>query len=544
VLKPPVARDALIAALLVITAQAHGPQPQVFRTGTPLVSVDVVVHDKDGRPVADLTATDFNVFEDGKEQRIELFAIVGPRPTGSRGDASRTSSDGLLRATNRADSDPNVNATVILFDRLNTRFEDQVNARAEIVRFLSTIRPEDRVALYVLDSNKVRVLHDFTTDSASLVRAIARFRGATSAEQAATDERVPQPAFIGSAHEDAQMTAWLQEKTEMIATEFLRRRGQNTFAAFEAIAAHLAGLRGRKNLVWVSSAFPLVISEQFGPGTLSDEVSRAVRAVSTANISIYPVDTRGLVAPNSTPDATATQAVSGRQLAQRSTPGTMMTMMPNVDTMTELAARTGGRAFYNTNNIGRAIARAIDDARVTYVLGYTPSNDVWDGRFRTLKVSVRRPNIDVRHRSGYLAVPASVVKPGRLADIARAPLTANQIGLAVDVSKLDRASPNTRAVAIRVDPSGITLRKNGDVWDTALDIFIAHAQPDGELVTGLETTLNLRLTSDQRDQLLQEGFTMSRTVGLRDGAVRLHVVVRDKASSAAGSVIVPLAGSR
>jgi len=539
-----VARDALIAALLVITAQAHGPQPQVFRTGTPLVSVDVVVHDKEGRPVADLTATDFNLFEDGKEQRIELFAIVGPRPPGSRGDASRMSSDSLLRATNRADGDPNVNATVILFDRLNTRFEDQVNARAEIVRFLSTIRPEDRVALYVLDSNTVRVLHDFTTDSASLVRAIARFRGATSAEQAATDERVPQPAFIGSAHEDAQMTAWLQEKTEMIATEFLRRRGQNTLAAFEAIAAHLAGLRGRKNLVWVSSAFPLVISDQFGPGTLSDEVSRAVRAVSSANISIYPVDTRGLVAPNSTPDATATQAVSGRQLAQRSTPGTMMTMMPNVDTMTELAARTGGRAFYNTNNIGRAIARAIDDARVTYVLGYTPSNDVWDGRFRTLRVSVRRPNIDVRHRSGYLAVPASVVKPGRLADIARAPLTANQIGLAVDVSKLDRASPNTRAVAIRVDPSGITLRKNGDVWDTALDIFIAHAQPDGELVTGLETTLNLRLTSDQRDQLLQEGFTMSRTVGLRDGAVRLHVVVRDKASSAAGSVIVPLAGSR
>jgi len=546
VLKLPAARCALVTALLFITAHAQEPQPQVFRAGTPLVSVDVVVHDKDGRPLAGLTAADFTILEDGKEQRIELFAVVGPRPAGGRADAvsNGTLPDGARRETNRVDGDRNVNATVILFDRLNTRFEDQVSARAEIVKFLSTIRPEDRVALYVLDSNTIRVLHDFTSDNTSLIRAIARFRGAKSVEQAATDEPVPQPAFIGSAHEDAEMTAWLQEKTEMIAAEFLRRRGQNTLAALEAIAAHLTDLRGRKNLVWVSSAFPLVISDQFGARTLSEEVARAVRAVSSANITIYPVDTRGLIAPNSNPDATATQAVSGRQPAQRSTPGTMMTMMPNVDSMTELATRTGGRAFYNTNNIGRAIARAIDDARVTYVLGYSPSNDVWDGRFRTLRVSVRRPDIEVRHRSGYLAIPASAVKPSRLADIARAPLTASAIGLTVDVGITDRAAPNMRAVAMRVDPSGITLRKNGDSWETALDILIAHAQPNGELVTALETTLNLRLTTDQRDQLLQEGFTMSRTVGLRDGAVRLHVVVRDKASTAAGSVIVPLAPPR
>jgi VWFA-related protein len=253
VLKLPAARDALVAALLIIAAQAQEPQPQVFRAATPLVSVDVVVHDKDGRPLADLTATDFNLLEDGKEQRIELFAVVGPRPAGSRAEAvsNGTLADGTLRATNRVDGDRNVNATVILFDRLNTRFEDQASAREEILKFLRTIRPEDRVALYVLDSNTIRVLHDFTSDSTSLIRASARVREATSAEQAATDERVPQPAFIGSAHEDAEMTAWLQEKTEMITAEFLRRRGQNTLAALEAIAAHLSDLRGRKNLVWV-----------------------------------------------------------------------------------------------------------------------------------------------------------------------------------------------------------------------------------------------------------------------------------------------------
>ena len=169
--------------------------------------------------MADLTAADFTLIEDGAPQRIELFTVVGPRPSGGRSGAASAAAalGGAIRETNRPDGDRNVNATVILFDRLNTRFEDQVSARNEIIKFLSTIRPEDRVALYVLDSNTIRVLHDFTSDSTSLIRAIARFRGTTSAEQAATDERVPQAAFIGSAHEDAEMAAWLQEKTEMIA---------------------------------------------------------------------------------------------------------------------------------------------------------------------------------------------------------------------------------------------------------------------------------------------------------------------------------------
>jgi hypothetical protein len=222
----------------------------------------------------------------------------------------------------------------------------------------------------------------------------------------------------------------------------------------------------------------------------------------------------------------------------------MATTMPNVDSMVELAARTGGRAYYNTNDIGRAIGRAVDDARVTYVLGYYPTNESWDGKFRTLKVTIRRGDADIRHRSGYLAIPAADLKQTRLVDLARAPMEATAIGLTVSVPDGDERSAGTTPVAVRVDPRGVTMRRHGDTWDAALDILIAHSTATGELIPHLETTLNLRLTNEQHDQLLGEGFTMSRTVDLRRGATRIHVVVRDRDSGAAGSVVVPLGPSR
>jgi hypothetical protein len=263
--------------------------------------------------------------------------------------------------------------------------------------------------------------------------------------------------------------------------------------------------------------------------SIADELSHAVRAVSSAGIAMYPVDTRRLIAPFQGAKPTETLVGIGRNAPSIPNPSGLSLTMPNADTMDELATRTGGRAFYNTNNIAGAISKAIDDSRVTYVVGYYPTNDKWDGTFRTVKVSVRRPGVDVRHRSGYLGSPAPSAKTDPLENIARGTLDATGIGLAV--------SMDGDSVAVRVDSTGITIRPDGDMFAVSLELLIAQRLADGQLLKDLDKTLSLRLTSEQRDQLLKEGFSMTRTIALKPGA-SLRVVVRDQPTGIVGSVSV------
>src|SRR5262249_31475917 len=133
--------------------------------------------------------------------------------------------------------------------------------------------------------------------------------------------------------------------------------------------------------------------------TFSVEFERTVRAVNTSNLAIYPVDARGLVAQLSTlPDASRSGAPG--LTGEPTIPAVNLRGSFDVSTqqtMQTLAERTGGRAFYDTNDLRGAIRRAVDDARATYVLGYYPAHDQWDGRFYEIKVQVKRPGAQVRH---------------------------------------------------------------------------------------------------------------------------------------------------
>jgi VWFA-related protein len=513
---------ALAGAAVIAAPQDR----QTFRVSTRLIPIDVVVH-KDGQPVADLTAADFRISEDGKEQRIEFFSVID----------ARTASPALPappalpanEATNRPSGRIPATATVVLFDRLNTRFEDQVKAREEIISFLSRMKPDDRVALYVLDSNEIRVLHDFTRDSAALVKTMSRYRAATSPELAAADAPAAPVAPIGNADIDADTARWLEETRSMVAAQRVVDAGKTTLEGLELIANHLAGISGRKNLVWVSSSFPLRIDDGLEHRTLTAELTRAVRAVTTAGIAIYPVDTRGLIAPFQGVKPTETLTGIGKSAPNIPNPSGLSNM-PVVDTMSELAIRTGGRVFYNTNAIGAAIGKAMDDSRVTYVIGYYPTNEKFDGRFRDLKVSVRRPGVEVRHRSGYIATPAGATKNETLVNIARRALEATGVGLTVNT--------DGNNVTIRVDPASITMTPViAGNFDVALDLLIVQRRPNGAVETDFAKTLNLRLTTAQRDQLLKDGFSMTRTISRIPDAT-LHVVVRDQPSGAAGSVTI------
>jgi VWFA-related protein len=471
-----------------------------------------------------LKAGDFRVFEDGKEQAIALFSADARSSYSTALDAIPS---GGATVSNQVPVSGGV--TVILFDRLNTGWGDQAQARRNIIKYLLQAPPTERIGFYVLDSAHVTIAHDFTTDTRSLLNALTRLQARESREVNITGEQAPTIPSSGglSTAMDAQLDAALARMDTMIKGEELKNRVDSTLSALEAIARHLAGIPGRKNLIWVSSAFPLSFDDGFGTRSTYREVSIATRAIADADVSIYPIDARGLMG-------------SSAVVARTPTYTTLHNDMPSLDSMQMLAERTGGLVYTNTNDLGRAIARAVNDARLTYTLGYYPVNVTWDGHFRKISVKVLRDGVDARYRNGYLALPAPPQSPetrqNALVRALASPL--NAIALPLTVS-LESAPDGELTATLRLSASSIRLSQTApDKWEGAVDVAIAQALPNGALAKALDITVPLRFTTATRDQALREGLNLNRRIRPSPDAHALRIAVRDPATGAVGSVAI------
>lgn len=517
-----------LCAVVAVGARGQTPdqQPPTFRADTHLVQVSVVVTDSRQNPVRDLKAGDFRVFEDGKEQSISLFSADAG--SSSPSTALDVTPGGGAVVSNQVPVSGGV--TVILFDRLNTAWGDQAQARRNIVNYLLRVPSTERIGFYVLDSSHISIVHDFTTDTQSLLRALTRLQARESRQVNITDEKAPIiPSGGGgmSTGMDAQLDAALARMDTMIKSEELKNRAESTLSALEAVGRHLAGIPGRKNLIWVSSAFPLSFDDGFGTRSMYREVSIATRAIADADVSIYPIDARGLMG-------------STAVVARRPVYSTLHSNMPSLDSMQMLAERTGGLVYTNTNDLGRAIARAVNDARFTYTLGYYPANVTWDGHFRKLSVKVRRDGLEVRHRTGYLALPAPSQTPetrqNALVRALASPL--NAIALPLSVS-LQPAADGELAATLRLNAGSIRLSQTApDMWEGAVDVAIAQALPNGALARALDVTVPLRFTTVMRDQALRDGLNLNRRIRPNPDAHAVRIAVRDPATGAVGSVSI------
>jgi VWFA-related protein len=257
---------ALLPVLLAV--QGAGEDP-VIRTSTRLVQVNVVVHGKNG-PVSDLTKSDFVLTDRGRPQTISVFSVESKKEA-SRGQLPLPQDTFSNRPRERSNSASSV--TVVLLDRLNTRFEDQARSNQQFVKFLRSFDPSDRIAIYTLDAS-LRVLCDFA-DASQLQRILAKYRGAVN-----TDFAVAEPDAANTGNDD--FDAALDSASGKLADATNVDRARKTLDAFVSIANHLADLPGRKNLVWVTGSLPFSLAS-------------AARTLNYANIAVYPVDARGLV---------------------------------------------------------------------------------------------------------------------------------------------------------------------------------------------------------------------------------------------------------
>ena len=524
---------------------AANQAPSPIRSATRLVQVSVVAHDKHGNPITGLTKDDFLLFDEKKPQAIQVFSeqtnqLPDHPPAALPPDTY----------TNRAEEQAGVptSVTVILLDGLNTKFQDQYLSRQQVVKFLQQIQPQDRVALYTLGRD-VHILHDFTSDASSLLEVLKQFNGRSNTEVDASD---PEPTVdLSSVPGTEELQAFLDGTAQVEANFYTQDRVRLTVDGLVAIADHLGSLPGRKNLIWVSGSFPislgmetLDLSSNNEQMRFQDQVERAARALTEANLAVYPVDARGLIAVSTTMNASQPSTRPRRGVGPSHGPAPIPSHEIN-DTMDVMADRTGGRAFYNSNDIFGAIRRAVDDSRVTYTLGYYPEGVPWDGKFHNIKVEAKRPGVEIRARKGYFAVPEKNTKPqdvdALLAETSRSPLDATAIGMHVDLHTSGATGAPSLQTQIHIDLKQFSLEMKDGRWMGTIDVGIALLDKKDQILSGTKETVNLNMDPAKYDTAMKKGLIYRKEIPVLPGSVVLRAILLDEHTGNLGSVGIPLA---
>lgn len=503
---------ALALAACLLFAQ----EEPLVRVETQMVEVDVVVSGKNG-PVADLTKDDFVVFDEGHRQSIAAFAI---RSTQTRPLNNKPVDPGIV--SNRAKG---FSTTVFLFDALNTADQvaghpvsPQAQMRLQALKYLQTAEKGDQYAVYTL-SKSLKVIENFTDDIPRVTRAVDRAWPEHSPDQGADDfgdDVIAMQRKLKDPIADAMQKNAVKEMEDAA----LKNRALITAEAMETIARYLQGQPGRKKLVWLSASFPairidqrdrngqtLIEKQEFGL-----EIAHAVRALNDGNVAVYPIDPR--------------DAYNAGLPAE------------GIDTMNLFAKGTGGKAYYNVEDIADAIRKAVQDSEVTYALGYYPQDVRLDGRYHKLSVKVDRDGVDVRSREGYYATDLKPLSEKQRHDsvlaIMDSPLDATGIGLNARVRPL-RGKADSYDLELTIDLNQIHLDREGNRWVASIDCFTYF--PKAKKQNGTEQSLKITLTDDRLRESLTKGYTMHREW---DAPVErmgdLRIVVQDRVTGTAGSV--------
>ena len=197
----------------------------------------------------------------------------------------------------------------------------------------------------------MHVLCDFTSDRGQLLAILKKYDTTSK-----TNREIVEPGAVHIPNTGREVNASDEQSNRKLAGIANQGRAQITMAALQSIAAHVANIPGRKNLVWLTANLPF-------SGTAM------ARVLSPARIAAYPIDARGLLAR--APFQSKRDGIDFDQVTRNgeSMPAQSLEPIGN-DTMQKLADETGGEAFVNTNDITGAIRRAVEDSAVTYTLGF------------------------------------------------------------------------------------------------------------------------------------------------------------------------------
>jgi len=527
-----------------------------FTARTELVLIPTLVTDKSGNHITGLKKEDFTVLENGAEQKVATFEEI-------TSDARRYSRPRNPNEFSNSVAGPasNRRITLMVLDLLNTRFMDQAYARQDLLKYLTqSVDQREPTALYTLTRSGIHVIHDFTTDPRVLVAALHKVKGDSfqMVDSEETVEGVTGTASPdgsagvdpGTVQTEAQKIQTMMEDQELNFQSFQQRLAITyTLQAMQQVAQALAGFPGRKSLIWASGGFPFSVSDntmQLAPAgrdSLTDVLpmyEHTWQLLNDAQISLYPVDVKGLQVVTM-PSASVRNPGKnyGRNMSWR-----------NLDTQATLqtfASMTGGRAYYNSNDLAKGFRDAVNDSAEYYMLGYYLDRSKTKSGWRKLAVKVKRDHVDVRARSGFFVTNATVdPENSRNSDISSAlesPLDYTSLALVARWDKIEPGKePGKKHVnyMMRLAPDA-ALINDADNNHVVLEFMAMAKTPEGKAIDRpMGQKVDAHLTAEKLASIRQIGLVYRGALDLAPGEYTVRFVIRDNLSGRVGSVDAPL----
>ncbi|MGH9481242.1 MAG: VWA domain-containing protein, partial [Terriglobales bacterium] len=509
-----------------------------FTANSRLVVENVTVTDRNGQPVTGLTAKDFLVTEDGVAQTVTLCeyqrlddaavaaatAPAAPKPAASRpapgpptGIQITPETPGVTHYTDRR-------LLVLYFDMTAMQVPDQLRALDSAQRFVQTqMHPADLMAVMDYEGSGVRVKQDFTADKDALQQTIGKMILGTGLglDESSSDADA---ADYGSAFGQDD-------------SEFNIFNTNRQLAALQTAINMLAPLSEKKSLVYFASG--LNLNGVDNQAQLEATTNAAIRA----NVQLYPLDARGLVAGAPLGDATQGSAGGVAMYNGGAASAFNQRLQNSQDTLYALGSDTGGKAILDTNNLSGGIATARNSIQSYYIVGYYTSNGALDGKYRRVKVSLapERPGSKLAFRTGYYAgkVFAKFTEADKERQLEDAlmlgdPITDLTIQLEVNYFQLNSAEYFV-PIAAKIPGRELALAKKGGAERSLID-FIGEIKDEyGTTVSNMRDKADLKLSGETAAQLAKAPIEFTAGFTLLPGKYSIKLLARDAETGRIGT---------
>ena len=574
----------LILALLVPVLGQNPTSPQqkrraededVVRITTNLIQVDAVVTDKNGNPVTDLNADEFEIQENGEKQKITNFSYVTVASVAGNPENSAAPVDKFATSGDRNAPPPPVilrpqevrRTFALVVDDLGLSFDSMTYVRRALHKFVNEqMQPGDLVAV-IRTSTSIGALQQFTSDKRQLHTTIDRLRwnplgrGGISpfapiqGDDIASETR----ADMAGGSDPGSTSASLDEFSDELFTV-------GTLGTLGNILKGLRVMPGRKSVMLFSDGIKIHNSEGMSDYIL-DDLRRLTDFANRASVVVYTIDARGLPSL----ELTATDNVGGMQRpivggnqsrGGRGRGGGAGLVTNRMDSsllkrrtdffesqqgMNYLAEMTGGLAMRNSNDLSGGLKKMLDGEQGYYLLGYQPNAETFDpsrARFNKLTIKVKRSGLKVRYRSGFFGVkdedtlpPAPVTRAEQLSRAIAAPFSTG--GLDVRLTSLfanDATSGSFMRSLLHVDPGKLTFTEEPDGWrKVVFDVMAVTFGESGAIIDEISRTENVRVRGETHSIIVQNGFDYIITVPIKKpGAYQLRTALRDTATARIG----------
>ena len=522
--------------LIALFAASLCAQDVTFKSETKLVIVDLTAKDKNGRPITTLKRDDIALFEDGVRQQISVFELQKLdgeplTPLSFAANAPRTIEE--RAKPNPAVVAPAAHSVVryqdrrllcLFFDMTSMDVPEQVRAEDAAVKFLSSQMTSADLVEIMTYTTSLKVVQEWTDNRDQLVSTIKKLtlgEGADLADLAAT-----------AADENDDSGNFAADETEFNIFNTDRK-----LSAIEDAARKLSIFLEKKALIYFSSGIGKTGVEN------QSQIKATTNAANRANVSIYPVDARGLVALPPGGDASQASPRGTGLLSQSKQNGVRSSFNDSQETLVTIAEDTGGRAMLDTNDLTMGIRRAQEDMNSYYILGYYSTNTKEDGKFRRIDVKLVNKEINARldFRKGYYGDKTwqkftASDKERQLEEALTLGDPVNDLPLAIEVDYFRVARERYFVpISVKIPGSAVGLTKKGTKQTSDLDFIGQIRDATGKLVSGVRDEITVKLDEANASKIGQRHLQYDTGLALTPGIYTLRFLARENLTGKMGT---------